>query len=99
MNAAASVTICLPKCLDSYTSPYLMEDIDQKMQAGGTLILDMRQTRSISPESTYVIGETLLKSYRKQTKLKLRGVCPQVEVALKLTGILQHFRSRPVAVP
>jgi anti-anti-sigma factor len=90
----ALVTVRVPKRVDAWTAPFLAEDLEEKIQSGIAIVLDLTQTQFIEPSSANVLLEGLMKSRVRQARMSLRGVKPQVKVVLEMAGVLQHFRRK-----
>ncbi|HEY9620300.1 MAG TPA: STAS domain-containing protein [Crinalium sp.] len=89
-----TITVYAPKRLDSLTAPFLERDLEDKIQAGRLVVLDLTQTNFIDPSSADVLMKGLIKSKQRRARLSLKGVNPQVKLVLELAGILQHFRRK-----
>ena len=89
-----SVTIRVPKRVDTYTAHFMMEDLNQRIQKGAAIVLDMTHTQHVEIDSVHVFALSLLKSRECKAKLSLRGVQPQITRVLKNAGILELFRRK-----
>jgi anti-anti-sigma factor len=89
-----TITVYAPKRLDGFTSPFLERDLDEKIQPGAMVVLDLTQTNFIDPPSANVLMQGLIKSKQRRARLSLRGVNSQVKLVLELAGVLQHFRRK-----
>ena len=90
-----SVTIRLPRRIDGYTAHFLMADLNEKIQKGSTIVLDMTHTQHVEMDSVHVFRLGLVKSRERKARLTLRGVQPQISKALKTAGVLDLFRRKP----
>ncbi|MBD2462938.1 STAS domain-containing protein [Oscillatoria sp. FACHB-1407] len=95
MNGTPEViTVYAPRRIDCCTAPFLAKDLDEKLQAGVSLILDLGQTRFIDPPSADVLIQGILKAKQRRARLSLQRVAPQVKVVLEMAGVLQFFRRK-----
>jgi anti-anti-sigma factor len=90
----ALVTVRVPKRVDAWTAPFLAKDLEEKIQEGISIVLDLTQTQFIEPGSANVLLEGLIKSRARRARMTLRGVSPQVKVVLEMAGVLKHFRRK-----
>jgi anti-anti-sigma factor len=90
----ALVTVRVPKRVDVWTAPSLAKDLEEKIQEGIAIVLDLTQTQFIEPASANVLLEGLIKSRARHARMTLRGVNPQVKVVLEMAGVLKHFRRK-----
>ncbi|NJN57550.1 MAG: STAS domain-containing protein [Leptolyngbyaceae cyanobacterium SL_5_9] len=90
----ALVTVRVPKRVDVWTAPSLAKDLEEKIQEGIAIVLDLTQTQFIEPASANVLLEGLIKSRARNARMTLRGVNPQVKVVLEMAGVLKHFRRK-----
>jgi anti-anti-sigma factor len=90
----ALVTVRVPKRVDVWTAPSLAKDLEEKIQEGIAIVLDLTQTQFIEPASANVLLEGLVKSRARHARMTLRGVNPQVKVVLEMAGVLKHFRRK-----
>lgn len=93
-SISAPVIIRAPKRIDCCTATFLAQDLETKIQAGGSVRLDLSATQFLDPEGTKVVLEGLMKSRQRGAKFALQGVKPQVKVILEIAGILQHFKQK-----
>ena len=90
----ALVTVRVPKRVDEWTAPFLAKDLEEKIQEGIAIVLDLTQTQFIEPSSANVLLEGLIKSRARHARMTLRGVQPQVKVVLELAGVLKYFHRK-----
>lgn len=90
-----SVTIQVPRRVDAYTAHFLMADLNEKIQKGFTIVLDMTHTQHVEMDSVHVFTLGAVKSRERKARLTLRGVQPQISTVLRTTGILDLFRRKP----
>jgi anti-anti-sigma factor len=95
MNGTSEViTVYAPKRIDCCTAPFLAQDLDEKLQPGVSLVIDLGQTQFIDPPSVDILMQGILKARQRRARLSLQKVTPQVKVVLEMAGVLQFFRRK-----
>ncbi|MBD2100643.1 STAS domain-containing protein [Leptolyngbya sp. FACHB-261] len=88
----STVVLRVPGRLDVITAKFLGRDLKANVQKGTYVKIDLSQTTFIDSTGINTILEGLIQAKKRQAKIALKGLTPQVRVALELAGVLAHFR-------
>ncbi|MBX2864930.1 MAG: STAS domain-containing protein [Leptolyngbyaceae cyanobacterium MAG.088] len=91
-SISAYSVIRLPGRVDSFIAPFFKKDLQQKIQPGVVLVIDMAKTKFFEPEAASVLWEGVLESNRAGAKIVAKGINEQVKIVLERSGLLPHLQ-------
>ena len=97
--AEKSITLYIPRRLDTFSAPFLYEDLENILRGETYLILDFSRTRYIDSVGISVLREGFIKCRNQSARLILRSVKPHIKALLQTANLFEIGKRKPIKLP